>query len=153
MTKVYYTKEGRRYRPVAQYDQELMDSLPQGYHLLSIYPGGRSTRFKIDPDYAAMIAATRVGEDAICQALMKATEVRPKRTPITTAEKDAWEHLVTVMGDDARTLTRLSARDVAEAAVQAMIAEADKLLSNPSVRKAYERFILVCELTKEQQNG
>jgi hypothetical protein len=32
-----------------------------------------------------------------------------------------------------------------------MQAEADKLMSNPTVRKAYERFLLVCDLTKENQ--
>jgi len=30
-----------------------------------------------------------------------------------------------------------------------MSIEAEKLLSNPSVRKAYERFLLICELTKD----
>jgi len=30
-----------------------------------------------------------------------------------------------------------------------MMAEADKLMTNPSVRKAYERFILIAQLTKE----
>jgi hypothetical protein len=31
-----------------------------------------------------------------------------------------------------------------------MMKEADILLSNPAVRKAYEHFMLVCELTKEK---
>jgi hypothetical protein len=38
-------------------------------------------------------------------------------------------------------------------AVKAMADEADKLLANPSVRKAYERFFLIAELTKEHHNG
>jgi hypothetical protein len=30
--------------------------------------------------------------------------------------------------------------------------EADKLMKHESVRKAYEHFILMCELTKEREN-
>jgi hypothetical protein len=33
-----------------------------------------------------------------------------------------------------------------------MVEEADKLLENPTVRKAYERFQLVCNLTKENKH-
>jgi hypothetical protein len=50
-------------------------------------------------------------------------------------------------------LTRGSAREAAEMAVKAMADEAEKLLENPSVRKAYERFLLIAELTKEPTNG
>ena len=34
MKKVYYIKEGRRYVPVAEYDQDLMDSFPKGTHIV-----------------------------------------------------------------------------------------------------------------------
>jgi hypothetical protein len=47
------------------------------------------------------------------------------------------------------TLSLGSARDHAEAGVQAMQVEADKLMTNPAVRLAYEQFLLVCELTKQ----
>jgi hypothetical protein len=30
-----------------------------------------------------------------------------------------------------------------------MMAEAEQLMTNPAVRKAYERFQLICELTKQ----
>ena len=42
-----------------------------------------------------------------------------------------------------------SARDLAEAGVNAMMIEADKLMTNPAVKKAYEQFLLVAELTKD----
>jgi hypothetical protein len=29
--------------------------------------------------------------------------------------------------------------------------EADKLMTNPTVKKAYDKFIMLCELTKEQK--
>lgn len=153
MKKIYYEKVGRRYKPVAEYDNDYMDSFPKGTHLIMCYPGGSSRRFNIEPNYAAMIAAGRVAEDAICRAISKAAELRPKNTPITEAQKKAWNKLAKEMGDELCTLYGLSVRDCAEAGVQAMQAEADKLLSNPSVKKAYEHFQLVCELTREHNES
>lgn len=148
MKKVYYIKEGRKYVPVAEYDSELLDSFSKGNHLVCVYPGGTSRRFNIDPNYAAMIAAGRVAEDAICRAISKASELRPKNTPITEAQKKAWENLTKEMGDGISTLMGISVRDCAEAGVKAMQEEADKLMTNPAVKKAYEHFQLVCELTR-----
>jgi hypothetical protein len=153
MKKIYYVKEGRRYKPVAEYDNDLMDSFHKGNHLVMVYPGGTSRRFNIDPALAPMIAAGRVAEDAICQAISKASELRPKNTPITEAQQKAWKKLAKEMGDELCTLYGLSVRDCAEAGVKAMQEEADKLLSNPSVKKAYEQFQLVCELTKDHSEN
>ena len=151
MKKTYYIKQGRRYVPVAEYDNELLDSFPKGASLVLCYPGGSSRRFNIDPNYAAMIAAGRIAEDAICKRLMDESEIRPKRRAMTQNEIDAWNNLVAVWGDDVRILQHRSARDVAEAGVKAMMEEADKLMKNPTVRKAYENFLLVCQLTKETE--
>jgi len=149
MKKIFYEKVGRRYKPVYEYDQTMMDAFPKGTHIVMCYPGGQSTRYNIDPAYAPMIAAGRVAEDAICRAISKASELRPKSTPITPKQKKAWEALAKAFGDDLCTLHGLSVHDCAEAGVKAMQAEADKLMSNPIVRKAYERFLFVAELTKE----
>jgi hypothetical protein len=97
-----------------------------------------------------MIAAGRVAEDAICDALRKASEMKPQRTPITPGQKKAWEKLAKEFGDELCPLTYGSIRDHAEAAVKAMMLEADKLMTNPAVRKAYDKFIMLCELTREQ---
>jgi len=153
MKKIYYVKEGRRYKPVAEYDSDLMDSFHKGNHLVMVYPGGTSRRFNIDPALAPMIAAGRYAEDAISRAIFKAAELRPQRTPITEAQQKAWRKLAKEMGDELCTLTGLSVRDCAEAGVQAMQEEADKLMQHPAVRDAYEQFQMVCKLTKEKQNG
>lgn len=150
MKKIYYEKKGRRYVPVSEYDSEYLDSFPKGDHLVSVYPGGSSRRFRIDPAYAPMIAAGRVAEDAISNAVYKATEVRPPRKALTEAERDTWNNLIKVWGDEARSLTRPCARDAAEAGVKAMMAEAEKLMTHDSVRRAFEQFLLVCALTKEE---
>jgi histidyl-tRNA synthetase len=91
-----------------------------------------------------------VAEDAICRAISKASELRPQRTPITEAQQKAWRKLAKEMGDELCTLNGLSVRDCAEAGVKAMQEEADKLMQHESVRKAYDHFVLMCQLVKEK---
>jgi hypothetical protein len=151
MKKIYYEKIGRRYVPVYEYDQRLMDAFPKGTHLIQCYPGGRSTRYNVDPNYAAMIAAGRVAEDKISEAIRTASDLRTKSKPLTPGQKAAWENLVKEFGEEARMLEWPSAREACEQAVKAMQDEADKLMTNPTVKKAYDKFIMLCELTKEQK--
>jgi hypothetical protein len=148
--KIYYEKVGRRYIPVAEYDSTYMDSFPKGAHLVMCYPGGSSRRFNVEPNYAAMIAAGRVAEDTISKAVVKASEMRPHNKPITEKQRVAWKNLAEAFGDDRYYIEIPSAREVAEAGVKAMQEEADKLMEHESVRKAYEHFMLMCQLTKEQ---
>ena len=149
MKKIFYEKVGRKYVPVAEYDGDFMDSFPKGNHLVMCYPGGNSRRFNIDPNYAAMIAASRVAEEAIIRAMHKASELKPVRTPITEGQRKAWKKLAKEFGDELCTLNGASSHDIAEAGVKAMMAEADQLMTNPAVKKAYEHFLLVAELTKD----
>jgi len=151
MKKIYYEKRGRRYVPVSEYNDDWMDSFPEGTHLIICYPGGVSRRYRIDPNYAAMISAGRVAEDVISDAIYKATEIHPPRKAMSQEEADAWNNLIAVWGDEARSLTRPCARDIAEAGVKAMIAEADKLMQHEAVRKSYEHFLLMCKMTKKHE--
>jgi len=153
MKKIYYVKEGRRYKPVAEYDNDLMDSFHKGNHLVMVYPGGTSRRFNIDPAMAPMIAAGRVAEDAMCTAMIKASELKPQHTPLTEGQRKAWRKLAKEFGTELCTLEGSSTRDIVEAGVQAMQIEADQLMSHPAVRDAYEQFQLVCKLVKEKDNG
>lgn len=146
---IFYIKKGRRYVPHSSYSSEFCDSFPKGTHLVQSYPGGSMRRFNIDPAYAPMIAAGRVAEDAISKALMRASDLRPKNMPMTPKQIAAWDNLVKEFGEEARCLEWPSAREACEEAVKAMQVEADKLLDNPTVRKAYEKFLFVAELTKE----
>jgi len=147
---IFYVKKGRRYVPHSSYSSEFCDSFPKGTHLVDVYPGGSSRRFNIDPAYAPMIAAGRIAEDKISEAIRKATDLRPKRAPITPAQAAAWENLVKEFGDEARMLEWPSAREACEEAVKVMQEEADKLMKHESVRKAYDHFMLMCKLTKEK---
>lgn len=152
MTDTYYIKEGRKYRPVSYYDSKVMDGFGVGTHIVMVYPGGSSRRYKIDPNHAAMIAAGRVAEDAISQAIVRASEMRPHRKPITEEQAEAWRALSEAFGDERYSVEIPSAREIAEAGVQAMIAEAEELLTHPAVRQAYERFLFIAALTREH-NG
>jgi hypothetical protein len=152
MKKIYYEKVGRRYVPVAEYDSTYMDSFPKGNHLVMCYPGGSSRRFNIDPNYAAMIAAGRVAEDVISSAVVKASEMRPHRTPITEKQREAWDNLTKAFGDERYYIELPSAREIAEAGVRAMQEQALELMQHQAVRQAYEQFQLVCELTKGNEN-
>lgn len=148
--KIYYEKVGSKYIPTSEYDSDFLDSFTKGTHLVMSYPGGSSRRYNIDPAYAPMIAAGRVAEDAICRAISKASELRPKQTPITLGQKKAWEKLAKEFGDELCTLHGLSVHDCAEAGVKAMMEEAEKLMKYESVRNAYEHFQLVCKLVGEE---
>ena len=89
MKRIYYEKIGRRYHPVYEYDSVLLDSFPKGAHLVLVYPGGQSRRYNVEPNYAALIAAGRVAEDAMSEAVRKASEMRLRSTPITAKQKKA----------------------------------------------------------------
>jgi hypothetical protein len=99
-----------------------------------------------------MIAAGRVAEDAMCDAIRKASEMRPQRTPITPGQQRAWKKLAKEFGDGLATLQINSARDIAEAGLKSLQEEAEKLMQNPAVRKAYENLLIVSELTKEKSH-
>lgn len=152
MKTIYYKKEGRRYVPVSEYDSDFLDAFPKGNHLVMVYPGGSSRRFNIDPNYAAMIAAGRVAEDAVCAAIVKAQELRPSKTPITEEQQALWRALARSFNQDEYSLIRPAARDASEAGVKAMSDEWDKLMTNPVVRKAFDKFLMICELAKDDRS-
>ena len=152
MKKIFYEKVGKRYKPVYEYDQTLMDAMPKGAHLVMVYPGGRSTRYQVDVAYAPMIAAGRVAEEAMLSAMHKRSEGKPSKVPLTEKQRKAWKELKEAFGDDMFYITYPSPMDIVQEGLKAMQDEAEKLLTNPSVKKAYEHFLLVSELTKEQTN-
>jgi hypothetical protein len=149
--KIYYEKVGRKYVPIAEYDSDWIDRFPKGSHLVMCYPGGNSRVFNIDPDYASLIAASRVARDAMCKAIVKASELRPSKSPITPKQKEAWDNLAKAFGQEMYTLQGSSAWDIAEAGIKALQEEAKMLESNEAVKKAMDHLNLIVELTKEQK--
>lgn len=151
--KIFYEKVGRKYVPVREYDSNFMDSMHKGTHIVMCYPGGRSTRFNIDPAFGPMIAAGRFAEDAISQKIMdkSAMRARDNQKPLTPEQIAAWDAIKAAFGDEMYPLEYCSYREAAEAGVRAMQIEAEKMLENPSVRRAWNNFMLVWQLAKEQE--
>jgi len=148
MKKVYYEKIGKKYIPVAEYDSDYLDSFKQGTHLVMVYPGGQSRRYNIDPDYAGLIAASRVAEDAMTEAIRQASELRPLQNPVTPAQQRAWKNLAKAFGEELTLLHWKSAHDIAQAGLKSLQHEANMRYSNPAVKAAYEQFLMVYELSK-----
>lgn len=153
MKKIYYEKVGRKYKPVLEYDNDFLDSFPKGNHLVMVYPGGASRRYNIDPALAPMIAAGRYAEDKMLEVMHTASEARPKTVPLTEKQQQAWQVMKEAYGDDIFYLTYPSHYDIVKAGINAMQDEANKMLEHPSVRDAYNQFLMVYELVKEDNNG
>lgn len=151
MKKIYYEKVGRRYHPISEYDSAFRDSLPRGDHLLSVFPGGASCRYNIDPALAPMIAAGRYAHEAITRRIHESTEMRPAAREIDEETQRRWKEFIATIPEDFRYMfSHGSAYDAAEAGVKAMQEEADKLLARPAVRKAYDHFMLMCKLSGQK---
>ena len=153
MKKIYYEKVGRRYKPVAEYDPDYMDSFPKGNHLVICYPGGKSTKYNVDPNRAALIAAGRVAQESMHQAINDAAKMKSDQwnnVALNNEQFEAWNHFVEVMGERGRYVYYNSVHDIAEAGIKALEAEAADLMKHESVKNAYEQFLLVCKLTKEK---
>jgi hypothetical protein len=151
MKKIFYEKQGRKYVPVSEYDNDFLDSFAKGTHIVMCYPGGKSTRYNIDPAFAPLIAAGRYAEDAICTAMHKESEAKPKERPITERQRKAWEEMKAAFGDEFFSLHFPSIRDLAETGVKAMQDEADKMLEHPGVKEAYNHFLFMAKLAYEDQ--
>lgn len=143
-----YKKVGRRYVPVKEYDEELTNSYHRGTHLVISEPGHKITRFNIKPEHAPLIAAGIKAEETLSKALVKASDLRPSGKLLTVEQKRAWNKLSKSFGEDCHMLQWPSAREASEEAMGVLREEAEKLLTNDTIKKAYEHFLLVCELSK-----
>lgn len=150
MKRIFYEKIGRRYKPVAEYDSDLFDSFTKGSHLVVCNPGIKSTRHNIIPAHAPLIAASLTAERTMADCIVDASVMYPSKAPVTPLQQAAWLALEQAFGDEMYTILRPSARDIADATMRELRTEAAKLLTNPAVRDAYDHFITLCELTKEQ---
>ena len=152
MKKIFYEKVGRRYVPVSEYDNDLLDAFPKGNHLVMCYPGGSSRVFRIDPALAPMIAAARYAREPMHRAIDVASQMHRDEyegTVLTEEQHAAWMKFADVMGERGRYIKFNSIHDIADAGLKAMEEEAGKLLEHESVRKAYDHFMLMCKLVKE----
>lgn len=144
----FYRRQGRKYVPVTYYDSDLDNSWHEGVHLVIVEPNTTIRRFNIDPDFATTIAAASYARDAMASAVFEASKFRSAEEPLTQEQLDAWYQMEKVMGSRLHTLTSVSAYDVVDAGIEAMTKRAQHLLENPAVKRAWDNFMMVCQLTK-----
>ena len=145
-----YKKVGRRYVEIGEYDQEMIDYVPNGTTMIVKRPGMTSRRYNVEPDILPLLAAGLYCEDEISSAIHRASELRPANRSITLEQRAAFDRFLETMSEDDSNrfmMTVGSAREAAEAGTKALAAEAQKLLVNDSVRAAYEHFLLLCKLS------
>jgi hypothetical protein len=145
---VFYVKRGRRYIPVREYDRELIDSMHYGTHLVEVTRSGGSRKYGVKPEHAPLIAAAQDSIEELTKALVRFSDLRPSKTPITPEQKQAWENLSAAFGDDMHLLQWPSMMEVTDLFLKHLIARAEEKLINPSVKEAYEKFLLVSKLSE-----
>ena len=151
MKKVFYEKIGKRYKPVKEYDSDLLDAFYEGATLVICKPGSKSFSYNIEPKFAPMIAAGKYAEDAMVSSLVEALYMRPSKTPITERQRELWNELQQSFAEQDFRIHRDCSIDVVRAGVKAMEKEAERMMANPAVKNAYDQFMLVWELTKEKE--
>ena len=129
-----YKKEIRgksvRYTPLKEYDESVISALPEGFHLICVKPGLRSTLQSIDPDYASLLAVGRSEAlYAMVEAMKKSSELRPTKL-LTNIQMDAYNKFIATMQDDKYYLHSESYFTIAEVGLNALISEAKQLKDN-----------------------
>lgn len=152
MKKTFYEKRGRRYVPVHEYDSDLTASFGKGAHVVVCKPGQTIYKYNVDADCVPLIAAGIHAREALLDALVHASELKPARAPITPEQAAAWKALADSFGDELATLQGPSLVEVADAGVSSLISEAERMLTNPAVRQAYEHFLFMVKLTQESEH-
>jgi 3-methyladenine DNA glycosylase/8-oxoguanine DNA glycosylase len=84
--------------------------------------------------------------------MVRASEMRPHKQPITKEQREAWDNLAKAFGDERYYVEIPSAREIAEAGVKALQDEAFSLMKHEAVKQAFEDFVLICKLCKEKEN-
>jgi hypothetical protein len=156
MEKVYYEKIGDEFVPISSYDPSFMAAKPKGKHLImEINPGSTSYMYNVDPAFVPVLAAAKYAESALSNAIVRASDLKlpsklSKDRKLTPEQNEAWQHLVEVFGDEAKMLEWPSARGAAEEVIATLAKEAYKMLTVPAVKLAYDQFMLVYKLTKDE---
>lgn len=117
-----YAKHGRRYHPVAEYDPQVIDALPEGSHLVIVKPGHRTIFYQVDPDAAGLLAVLNKHENQLVTAIQKASSMQMESRLLTRREKKAIEAYRYHMGPDAMlTITLPSAMSILDGLRQAIV--------------------------------
>jgi hypothetical protein len=150
-TETFYKKIGGKYIPCKYYDDVVMNAFPMGATLVVVDKNTSSRRYGIRPEFAATLAASIVIEDAITKVIHDASAARPKTTPVTQEQRDAWDKCEEAWGDDRFYVEYPASVDSAHAASNALSKEVEKMMLNETVRDAYQQFLMVYQLSKKHE--
>ena len=89
MKETFYRKVGHRYKPVLEYDSNMLDAFPAGAHLVVCEPGLKSTWFNVERDHASLLAAFHAHREELADVLHKASKLRMQRELTTPRERKA----------------------------------------------------------------
>lgn len=152
MEEIFYVKKHGRYKPVRYYDSNIMNGFPIGTSIVMTDGTFGCRRYQIDPAFAPMIAAGIYAEDKISRSIQEGSKAELRTKAVTQEEKNAWDNLSNVMGSAVFLVQYPACQDAARAGIKAMQDEANKMLTHPAVRNAYDQFLLIWKLTKEHEN-
>jgi hypothetical protein len=97
-----------------------------------------------------MLAAGKYAEDKMSRAIVDGLMVRPKTNPTTERQRELWTELKNSFADQDFVIHGPAAVDAAREGIKALEQEVEKMLTVPAVKNAYDHFLLVWQLTKEQ---
>lgn len=149
METIYYKKVGKRYIPVKSYDHELSKAFPQGAHLVVVNNNWTHTTKNIDPDFAALCAASLSMNDILVKILSDASKMRINKE-LTPAQVKAWRNLEKALGETAY-LEYPALVEVSSKFLDELEEKTKELMKNPSIKLAYDKFEMLCKLSKNQE--
>lgn len=121
--RTLYEKRGRRYYPVSE--RETFDGIPEGWWLVRVQPGLRSSRRIVAPDTVGLEAAMFLAEEAMVEAMRKRQEVTGvsvRHVPENERAKyqRAWEAWKAIVGDVPLYFEGVSMHDVVAAGLDVL---------------------------------
>ncbi|MCX7592624.1 MAG: hypothetical protein N2235_02470 [Fischerella sp.] len=148
--EVYYRKEGRKYVPVAESAIDLFEALPYGFYVVEVNSTGQHSRRGIDPRFADFAAAALHLKSRLVDILLDASRAKlSAKQPLTPEQLAAWQELNRVFGDSI-SLLHPSLQDIAAQFLEEIQRKAQELHDNPTVRAAYEQYLMAVELTRDK---
>jgi len=111
---VFYKKIGRRYHPVCEYDDELLDSFDYDtVTMVHCRKNGQSRSYQIDPNFEALDAALMVMREDLVNMMVSVMELRPSKQPFTDRQRELWNELKESFNDQDFYCIRESVHDMA----------------------------------------
>lgn len=157
MTKTFYQQKvlsnGQiEYEPVKELDDELLDALPYGSHLITVEPNSQSRVFNVNPNFIDLLAASIRLRDQLSTVIRKQSEYQLNyRQPLTTKQQAAWQNLQQELGNSMFTLSTISSSEIAQNVINELIEMAKIPITNPAVKRAWDNFITTVNLCKEYE--